>query len=119
MGKFPSPNHVIYQCALVPITVCSLSLWTKHLCSLWFEVYFAGDLNTPLSSTAHSLVWLGVNVLVFALGLVLVGWLPRLQRGRGFKHWLLCRGVEREITHMKGKRAAFHLFLFYLEPQRG
>lgn len=60
----------------------------------WFE--------HTLYCTALSLVCLGVNVLVSALGLVLVGWLPRLQRGRGFKHWLLCRGVEREITHMKG-----------------
>ncbi len=70
----------------------------------WFDL--------TLSCTALSLVWVGVNVSVLALGLVLVGWLPRLQRGHGFKHWLLCRGVEREITHIKGKRAAFICFYF-------
>lgn len=100
-----------YQWTLAPCVVYRRNIYAPYgfKCTLqgnvrWFDL--------TLSCIALTLVWVGVNVSVLTLRLVLVGWLPRLQRGHGFKHWLLCWGVENEITHIKGKRVAFYLFFF-------
>jgi len=115
MGKFPSPNHVIYQCALVPITVCSVSLWTKHmvwsLLCRWFE-------HTPLlHSTLTCLAWCECVGLRIGLS---VGRLaaPITERSRVQTLAAVSRGGERDNAHEGQESGLSSVFILSRATER-
>lgn len=117
---------MIYQYVLVPNAVYS-ALWTKHICSLWFEVHFAGycDLNVP-SLALHSylsnetrlyLAWCEYVGLRIGLS---VGRLaaPITERSRVQTLAAVSRGGERDNAHEGQESGLSSVFILSQATER-